>query len=753
MTAISFLFLLLAVSTATATPPPYRELPADLPCRYGSIGVRPFAAAPDTVAVGRVSLHSPADSAGLLQGDRLIAVSSYRVRTPDELSRCIQSFSPGSTLEIEIQRQQQSLTLSCTVTDVRRLYFLMGEQKTHPGIPPAPRHRRWSARVDALEKASLNLISRSGANAEHSAFLDAMADELDRYAGDCRLRDVHHALLHPFKGSQIARELTGEFSSSPNLETYLAAAAVHLDLDLPPLPASVEAIPPVLLDPDNPLLSRHLLAPFYASDNRAGDAFAPLTPAECRRLGAGILPLLDRFGRSFYLDEGKRAETAAHITTLRLAKEVDLAHLFAGAIFLARATNPKALAQIRRFARRLEPSRVQLPPTLSGDFLYARSTPAGWILIGDEGANYYGENAAIIVDLGGDDVYANNLATPLPLTAESLPGSHVSLIVDYGGDDTYNGSAGAGIGGIGLLIDLKGNDLYRGNLLSQGAAFCGIGVLWDRGGDDIYLARENVQGTAFFGAGLLIDEEGSDLYVASQYAQGFGGSRGLGLLLDHHGNDRYLTDRQIPSIYGTEGVYRGWAQGVGCGFRGFSSGGLGLLIDAAGDDDYQAGDFSQGTGYFFGLGALVDAAGDDEYRGSRYAQGSAAHQAIGVLVDERGNDLYRAKSAASQGAAWDAAIGLLEDQEGDDTYSGRELSQGAGAMNGLGLLLDWRGKDRYRALTGQGHAGSTAYWQGRGAGNIGLLIDFGGQADEYDLADRTDDILVKTPGVGLFLDR
>ncbi|MBT4498417.1 MAG: PDZ domain-containing protein, partial [Gemmatimonadetes bacterium] len=224
MTAISFLLLLLAVSTATATPPSYRELPADLPCRYGSIGVRPFAAAPDTVAVGRVSLHSPADSAGLLQGDRLIAVSSYRVRTPDELSRCIQSFSPGSTLEIEIQRQQQSLTLSCTVTDVRRLYFLMGEQKTHPGIPPAPRHRRWSARVDALEKASLNLISRSGANAEHSAFLDAMADELDRYAGDCRLRDVHHALLHPFKGSQIARELTGEFSSSPNLETYLAAA-------------------------------------------------------------------------------------------------------------------------------------------------------------------------------------------------------------------------------------------------------------------------------------------------------------------------------------------------------------------------------------------------------------------------------------------------------------------------------------------------------------------------------------------------
>jgi hypothetical protein len=753
MGTISFLLLIFAVSTASATPSPYQKLPADLPCRYGSIGIRPFALTPDTVAVARVFLHSPADRAGLLPGDRLIAVSPYLVRTPDELSRCIQSFPPGSPLKIEIQRRQRRLTLSCTTTDVRRLYFLMGEQGIRPGTTAAPRHQRWSAQADALEKASLHLISRAGVHAERSAFFGAMAAELDRYAGDCRLRDIHYALLHPLKGSQIARDLAEEFSSPATLETYLTAAAVHLDLNLSPLSISAEIIPPALLDPDNPLLSRLLLAPFFASDYRVGDAFASLTPAERHRLEAGILPLLDRFGRSFYLDEGEPAETAAHIATLRLAKKVDLARLFAGAILLARSVNPETLAQIHRIARRLEPSRVQLPPTLSGDFLYARPTPAGWILIGDKGPNFYGENAAIILDLGGDDIYADNLAAPLPLPAESPPGSRVSLIVDYGGDDIHFGPAGAGRGGIGLLIDLEGDDLYQGNLLSQGAAFCGIGVLWDRRGNDIYLARENVQGTGFFGAGLLIDEEGSDLYIASQFAQGFGGSRGLGLLLDSRGNDRYLADQKILSTYGTEGFYRGWAQGVGCGFRGFSSGGLGLLIDAAGDDDYQAGDFSQGTGYFFGLGALIDAAGDDEYRGSRYAQGSGAHQAIGVLVDENGNDVYRAKSAASQGAAWDAAIGLLEDRKGDDTYSGRELSQGAGAMNGLGLLLDWRGKDRYRALTGQGQAGSAAYWRGRGAGNLGLLIDVGGQTDEYDQIDRADGVLVKTPGVGLFLDR
>ena len=47
--------------------------------------------------------------------------------------------------------------------------------------------------------------------------------------------------------------------------------------------------------------------------------------------------------------------------------------------------------------------------------------------------------------------------------------------------------------------------------------------------------------------------------------------------------------------------------------------------------DTEAGEFAQGSGYFFGLGVLRDSGGNDRYLGRRYAQGSAAHQAIGVL--------------------------------------------------------------------------------------------------------------------------
>ena len=88
---------------------------------------------------------------------------------------------------------------------------------------------------------------------------------------------------------------------------------------------------------------------------------------------------------------------------------------------------------------------------------------------------------------------------------------------------------------------------------------------------------------------------------------------------------------------------------------------------------------------------------------------------------------------------------------GDDRYEGLHLAQGAAAMNGLGLLYDGDGRDRYEARTGQGQGGSTTYWGGRDAPNIGLLIDLGGDEDTYSL--RTNKTDARTEGVGLFSDR
>jgi len=628
-----------------------------------------------------------------------------------------------------------------------------------PGGEERVRHRDWSARSGPLETAALDLVRQQETEGGLEALLVAFAAELDRYAGDCRLQDVHYVLTHPLKAGEIAADLAAEFALPVSLETCLAAAARHLDLSLEPSSTVDSADLQGLLDPEQPFLNQHLFLPFFSAGLQAATAFAPLDADERRKLLSGVPPLLERFGRTFYLDEGDSAETAAHLRTLRLAKKVDLADLFAGARTVIRLGEPETLGEIRRLARQLRRPDATLPPSFGGDFLYARRTPAGWVLIGDTGPNYYGEDAALIVDLGGDDTYFNNCAAPL--FAISRGGrrrlSPAGLIIDYQGNDRYIGSdagaVGGAVGGIGLLLDLEGDDLYQGKDLTQGAAFCGVGVLWDRDGNDVYLAREGVQGAAFCGAGLLLDESGADLYAAAQFAQGFGGSRGLGLLLDRQGDDRFLADRQVPSLYGTPGAYSGWAQGAGCGFRGFSSGGIGLLLDGAGDDEYQAGDFSQGTGVFFGMGILVDGDGDDAYLGTRYAQGAGAHQAVGVLLDLAGNDRYFTQKAASQGVAWDAAVGILEDRRGNDRYRGGELAQGAAAMNGLGLLYDRQGKDNYQARSGQGLGGSTDFWGGRKAPNLGLLIDVGGAPDTYSSAGRKNRTTSRTPGIGLFLDR
>jgi hypothetical protein len=209
----------------------------------------------------------------------------------------------------------------------------------------------------------------------------------------------------------------------------------------------------------------------------------------------------------------------------------------------------------------------------------------------------------------------------------------------------------------------------------------------------------------------------------------------------------------VPSGYGTRGVYNGWSQGVGCGFRGYAAGGIGVLADTGGEADaYQAGNFSQGTGYFFALGVLADAGGDDRYLGTRYTQAASAHQAVGVLLDGGGDDEYRGAVAANQAGAWDVGIAVLVDESGDDRYQGAGLAQGAAAMNGFALLYDGGGADTYRANAGQGSGGSIDYWGGRGALNLGLLIDAGG-SDSYDRKGRRDGASLRDSRVGLFADR
>ena len=507
-------------------------LPAQLPARYGVLGVRTRNVAPDVLKIYHVRSASPALRAGLRAGDRILGVLPYGVKTSEELSRSIQSFAPGTAVELLIERQGKEQLIEAVLGDVRGLYPIMGERGQTPGGRRAARHEKWGAHADPLERRATELIAANQIADEVQKLESALQFETERYGGDTRLQDVHYGLRHPLKIAQLADDLSADFSGSNALATHLLRAAAHLDIEAQTdFPVAVAVLQQWALQfaPNQPLYE-HLVAPFLIAGLLAQQALADLAPEHRTELSNRIPALLDHFVTHRTLDEST-ADISSHVRVIQLAKQVELAPLIAAAAKLAQFGDGPALKKLRRLARQLDPVNSPLPHAFEGRFRLAQNTPWGWILIGDDGPNVYGADAAMIIDLGGDDIYLNNCASP-----SSAP---VGLIVDFAGDDRYVGNrlgaGGAAMGGIGLLLDLKGDDIYQGDRVSQGAAFCGVAALWDRRGNDAYIAQEVAQGAAFFGVGIVLDERGDDLYSATLISQGFGGTSGFGLLADGGG--------------------------------------------------------------------------------------------------------------------------------------------------------------------------------------------------------------------------
>jgi hypothetical protein len=203
------------------------------------------------------------------------------------------------------------------------------------------------------------------------------------------------------------------------------------------------------------------------------------------------------------------------------------------------------------------------------------------------------------------------------------------------------------------------------------------------------------------------------------------------------------------------------AQGAGVGRRGDLSdghlwaGGLGVLVDAAGDDSYQAGNFAQGMGYFFGTGLLLDGTGNDTYRSVYFSQGASLHFSAGLLLDLAGDDVHwlDREAGASLGYGWDYALAVLVDGGGDDLYRLAGAGLGCADRRSLALLLEAGGCDTYLLEAGARGLGAVDHKPPRGGGGegfrasdqvaqIGLFLDLEGD-DRYTvgagLAVRPDD--------------
>ncbi|AMO22546.1 hypothetical protein UC35_06165 [Ramlibacter tataouinensis] len=373
---------------------------------------------------------------------------------------------------------------------------------------------------------------------------------------------------------------------------------------------------------------------------------------------------------------------------------------------------------------------------------WSLQTPFGWIVVDTTGRNNRRQlkDALLVLDVGGDDDYE---------FLERGDTHAISVLLDHRGNDRYVTAApgadpSSATLGYGILWDTEGDDRYEGTQQAQASALFGAALLVDGGGSNRFVAGSRSQAYAVGGVSVLVSGGGDDEFTAQTYSQATGGPRGVAVLVDTGGNDRYtLTalplvrpSSQLPNRNTSMG------QGAGYGIRGdffdgrSIAGGIGMLLDLAGNDRYEAQVYAQGFGYYEGLGMLLDDGGNDRFEAAWYAMGASAHYAAGILLKrDAGNDVYRSSHEMVLGTGNDLSVGVFVDEGGDDEYTVGQLSLGVAYANSTGIFVDGAGNDRYTVMSPTCSALGAAYQHGWGNSretlpNLGLFLDLGG-VDSY----------------------
>lgn len=244
-------------------------------------------------------------------------------------------------------------------------------------------------------------------------------------------------------------------------------------------------------------------------------------------------------------------------------------------------------------------------------------------------------SAGVLLDIAGDDIYwsdpGNSFGGTTLYYSPQLPGGE--------GNSSFSQGAGFGLrgdaygqwfsGGVGILRDSAGNDVYTAGVFSQATGYWeGVGILSDGAGDDTYDALYYMQGgSAHFAAALFNDQAGNDQYglsFDSYYMHtGAGHDFSLGLFIEDGGNDAYA--------YGGLSIGASNCQGVG------------IFVERAGDDSYAArSDYSTGLGNHSGECAA-----------------RTAEQSTGIFLDGAGGrDRYSWFDGNVRTPANDAVFGI-----------------------------------------------------------------------------------------------
>jgi len=667
----------------------------------------------DTKTGQRITLDVFRDFSGVVEGG--VDPSRSAPLTCQELDARAEQLTPGQSLPLTLKREVAVLHFSAILTDPPEIGAIAGrsDSELHPQL---------TQRKAAAEIMAEHAAARFGFQERYSDLRQRLA-KLGAAGDWWRLDEVSYALRQPFQLEETGAAISELFlprkgpAAIPDLRQIIAAAGEILGA--PPTRAEPVTLP---VDAGLAAFAQGLETGLSRASETLERAFAALSTEERAFLKQQIDGISAAMLDGIYLhgDEDPR-RLRDNLRAVELTAKIDLAALLSAGQQLAQLADAAA-------CRTLRTTLAAAGVDLTGEYLLRQETAAGEIIIGGTGPNIYRNMApAIIIDLGGDDIYAAG-----PAETELPPSPALTLIVDLAGDDAYEATGdyaqAVGVMGASVLLECAGDDTYIGQNWAQGCGALGVGLLADLDGNDTYRGQALNHGAGWCGLGLLWDGRGNDRYDAFYFAQGLGWPRGLGLLIDVDGTDAYYAKGRHPTNYGTQGVFDAWAQGCGMGFRGHCSGGIGVLIDGGGADRMEAGNFAQGGGYYFGWGILDARGGDsDAYIGSRYNQGFCAHQAAGTFLERGGNDSYTTRHAVAPALAWDECVTLFRDYGGSDSYHAGGFSLGASAHNAICVFIDDGGGDTYIG-TAPALAGPNDY---HGGSSLSLFFDLGGGNDTF----------------------
>ncbi len=692
------------------------------------------------IEIAAVAPDAGAAVAGLQAGDLIVGIDDAPLQSgPDGLQanfrKAIADRQLGDVVTLRTLRGNETAEIRATLKPYPKVSSIL---KPHLEFDIKHEQTGKSLLQQSLEKDALA--------DEFANLLDAFKRETDKAVSPVlrgkdynpfRLQEVNYAMYRPTQLPLVAHSLTGKLMRNYNDTTHDLAKLIKVAMNALDLTPTI-ADPKYLHRPtDMTEYVERVVDAIRLAKSERETVLSVLDASEVDFLYA-TAPLLlkDDTDQSEGGDEesAKRNWEARVLRFFQIVMKLDLQRMMNASATVARAIDPDELRLLNSKAIPLDhyPADWQVHETAD---MTTIDTGAGRVLIGGPQDNLYTDEAALIIDLGGNDKYFNRAGG----TTRDDP---YAVVIDLSGDDLYSSTAdfsqGAALLGGGFLVDVKGNDQYIAKNYSQGAGVLGVGMLADLQGSDQYSARVASQGAGSFGAGILAEGAGDDNYTGKFFVQGAGYIRGFGAIVEAGGNDSYLAGGLYPDRREPGKAYLSDSQGFGYGMRPDNSflgtsGGIGVIAEAEGNDTYVADYFSQGASYWFSLGILDDRKGNDRYIAGRYTQGAGIHSSAGILMDGEGDDRYISDYGVSQGCGHDFGIGFLWDNSGSDRYVAGTLSQGAGNANGIGLLSDSSGNDEYIAHdSGQGWGN---YEPVTDTGSFGFLFDTGG-VDTYSLAGK-----------------